>query len=134
MVEINPQAVQVINRCLEILLNPNETERLQQIQAVLHSSLLFTNPDGTTVLSRNVKEFSYQKAVQNVAAYHYPAEITSVRQGNEITLGIGPTAESGRTDSYFIAKRAGVAGIPAPIVVFFPDNKSEPKITNLGSL
>lgn len=128
------QAVLLINRCFEILQNPNEAERLQQVQDVVHASLLFTDRNGQTDLIRNVKEFSYLKAIQNVQAYDYPVKITEVQRGLEVTVGTGTAAERGRTDKYFIAKRSGVAGLPAPIIVFFPENKGKPTITNFGSL
>jgi len=49
-------------------------------------------------------------------------------------VGFRETAESGRTDKYFVTKKAGVPGLPAPLHVFWPSDGGAPKLINIGSL
>jgi hypothetical protein len=49
-------------------------------------------------------------------------------------MGFKETAERGRIDKYFIAKRRGIAGVPAPLHIFWPETGGKPKLINIGSL
>jgi len=98
---------------------------------LVHKSLLTSNGKD---LSSNVKNFSYKKACDNIKFYKIPAVITEVHKGNTYTVGFKETAQLGRSDKYFIAKKDGVGGMPAPIIIFFPQDGSSPKILNMGSL
>lgn len=60
--------------------------------------------------------------------------ITRVRPSNVMEIGFGPTAEAGRVEDCFIAKKEGVRGLPAPVTVFFPASGGPPRIAYLGSL
>lgn len=68
------------------------------------------------------------------ALYKVPVEITRVAPGNERTIGFRDTAERGRVDRYFVAKRRGVSGLPAPLHVFFPADGGAPSVVDMGSL
>jgi len=81
-----------------------------------------------------VKDYSYKKAVTDAALYQIPVRVTRVAKDKSTAVGFGESAESGRTDRYFVAKREGVSGLPAPIHIFFPKDGSKPKIVNMGSL
>lgn len=97
----------------------------------LHKSLL----DSTGAdLSADTRTFSFKKAFAAASGYASPVKITRVRPGKVTAIGFGPTGEKGRTVDYFVAKRDGVAGMPAPITVFFPDSGAPPKVSYLGSL
>ena len=128
---INSQAVAMLNQFIKALMLDDSQERLRAVLPFVHKSML--SPDGND-LDRTVKEFSYKRAVQNVKFYQVPVKITRVAMGNVRTIGFKSTAERGRVDRYFVAKRSGVAGLPAPIHIFFPENGGVPKIINMGSL
>jgi len=133
IVKIDPdaKAVEVINQTLTALETPNETTRIQMLEKLLHKSMLGPGGKG---LDPSVQRFSYKKAVQNAQFYKNPVEIYEVHQGNVSTVGFKTTAEKGRRDKYFIQKKEGVAGRPAPVHIFWPDNGSAPKVLDFGSL
>jgi hypothetical protein len=124
-------ALELLNQFMAALLIKDESERLAAVLPCVHKSLL--NNEGTD-LSPTVKDFSYKKAVMNVALYQVPVRVTLVAKGKDTAVGHGNSAESGRTDRYFVAKREGVTGLPAPIHVFFPKDGTKPRIVNMGSL
>ncbi|MDQ7825847.1 MAG: hypothetical protein RDV48_23800 [Candidatus Eremiobacteraeota bacterium] len=126
----DPAAVALLNEFLTALSIPDDEKRLKAVLPLVHKSLIAKNGD----LDRNVKDFSYRKACENVRFYQQPASIYEVHKGNVFTIGFKETAEQGRNDKYFINKKAGVAGRPAPLHVFFPSSGGPPKITNMGSL
>ena len=124
-------ALELLNQFMTALLIKDDSERLAAVLPCVHKSLL--DNDGTD-LAPTVKDFSYKKAVMNVALYQVPVRVTRVAKGKNTAVGHGNSAESGRTDRYFVAKREGVTGLPAPIHVFFPKDGIKPKIVNMGSL
>jgi hypothetical protein len=65
--------------------------------------------------------------------YQYPVQITRVRALVTQAVGFKDTAEKGRAFDYFLAKRDGVSGLPAPIRVFIGES-SGIKIDDVGSL
>jgi len=125
------KAVEVINKLLAAFSLTDSELRLKAVIPLLHKSM-YTN-DGKD-LSKNVKDFSYKKAVENVKFYSIPAVITEVHKGNVTAIGFKETAERGRTDKYFVGKKDAKNGRPAPIHIFFPENGGEPKVVNIGSL
>lgn len=127
----DPRGVELVNKLLQALSIEDPEQRLKAVIPLVHKSLL--NKDGTD-LDINVKPFSYKKAWQNVKFYCIPVKITEVHKGREMTIGYGPTAEKGRNDKYFVGKKPGVNGMPAPIAVFWPSDGGGPKITGMGSL
>ncbi len=130
-IEPDQKAVQLLNEFVRALSIIDDGERLKAVLPLVHKSL--KNSNGSD-LDGNVKPYSYKKAYQNVKFYKYPVEIYEVHQGNVTTVGYGPTAERGRTDKYFINKKEGVAGRPAPLNVFWPDGGEDPTIIYMGSL
>ena len=97
----------------------------------LHKSLL----DATGArLTTDVRSFSFKKAHDAAGLYAVPVTITRVRPSAVTAIGHGPTGEQGRSVDYFVAKRAGVAGMPAPVTIFFPAGGGPPKVAYLGSL
>jgi len=127
----DPQAVDVLNQTLTALNNPNEKERIQALEKLLHKSMLGPGGKG---LDPSVERFSYKKAVQNAKFYQLPVNIYEVHKGNTSTVGFKQTAETGRRDKYFLNKNEGVAGRPAPVHIFWPANGSAPKVLDFGSL
>ncbi len=130
-IEPDKKAVQLLNEFVKALSITDDGERLKAVLPLVHKTL--KNSNGSD-LDGNVKPYSYKKAYQNVKFYKYPVDIYEVHQGNVTTVGYGPTAERGRTDKYFINKKEGVAGRPAPLNVFWPDDDGDPAIIYMGSL
>lgn len=129
-IDPDPAAVELLNSLLKALMLEDEGQRLAAVLPLVHKSLI--TRDGKD-LERSVKDFSYKKASAGARLYAFPVEITEVHKGNSLTIGFKETAETGRVDKYFLAKRSGVAGRPAPIHVFW-DSQGKPKVTNMGSL
>ncbi len=125
------KAIALLDRFLAALSIEDPEKRLEAVIPLVHKSLL--TQDGKD-LDNDTKPYSYKKACQNAGCYKQPVEIYEVHKGNTYTVGYGPTAEKGRTDKYFINKKEGVAGRPAPIHIFWPSDGGEPKIINMGSL
>jgi len=127
----NPKAVKLVNNLMEALSIKDGDARLKAVIPLVHKSML--TPDGKDLTS-NVKRFSYKKAYNNVKFYKVPVEIYQVHRGTVTTIGFKKTAERGRTDKYFVKKKDGIKGFPAPIHVFWPEDGGDPKIVNMGSL
>ena len=126
----DPRGVELVNKLVAALLIQDPDARVKAVIPLVHKSLL--NNDGTD-LSINVKPWSYKKAYQNVKFYCYPVKIHEVHKGRVYTIGFKETAEKGRTDKYFVKKKPGVNGMPAPVHVFFPSDGGDPKVVNMGS-
>ena len=109
-------ALGLLNQFMAALLIKDDSERLAAVLPCVHKSLL--NNEGTDLM-QTVKEYSYKKAVRDIALYQVPVRVTRVAKGENSAVGYDKTAEEGRSDRYFLAKHDGVAGLPAPIHVFF---------------
>lgn len=127
----NPTVVVLVQDLLNALLIEDDASRLAAVVPLVHKSLL--TRDGKT-LDEDTRQFSYKKAWQNARFYALPARIVEVHKGRSLTVGYGPTAEKGRIDKYFIAKKPGQPGRPAPISVFIPQSGGAPRIIDMGSL
>lgn len=125
------RGIKLLNEFLTALAIPDEETRLKAVVPLVHKSLLTS--DGRD-LDNDTKPFSYKKACQNVQFYCNPVKIKYVLKGNTMTVGFQETAEKGRVDRYFVEKKDGVPGMPAPIHIFWPSSGGEPKIINMGSL
>jgi hypothetical protein len=97
----------------------------------LHKSLLA--PGGGDV-SSDLRRFSFKKAWENAKFYAQPVKITRIRRTGTSAIGFRETAEKGKVTDYFIAKKEGTSGMPAPVKIFFPEGGGEPKISYVGSL
>jgi len=129
-IEPDPAAEALLNQLLQALQIEDPDKRLAAVIPLVHKSLLTSNGKD---LARSTKDFSYKKACAGAKLYKQPVEITEVHKGKVMAIGFQETAETGRTDKYFLAKKAGVGGLPAPIHVFW-DSQGKPKIVNMGSL
>lgn len=111
--------------------NRDEEAAAAAIVPYLHKSLL--DASGAR-LTTDVRSFSFKKAHGSAGLYGVPVTITRVRPSAVTAIGFGPTGEQGRSIDYFVAKRPGVNGMPAPVTVFFPAGGGPPKVAYLGSL
>lgn len=130
-IDPDPKGVELCEKFLRACQIEDPQARLQAVLPLLHRSLL-TN-DGKD-LAPSVKDFSYKKACSGARFYALPVEIYEVHQGKVTQVGFKETAEAGRTDKYFVSKKAGVSGRPAPLHVFWPEGGGEPRLINVGSL
>jgi hypothetical protein len=130
-VEADPRGTKVVSELLAALSLTDDNARLAAVIPVMHKSML--TDDGKD-LADNVKRYSYKKAYQNVHLYEQPAAIFEVHELPEQTVGFQATAERGVVYKYFVKKKEGEAGRPAPIHVFFPSDGGAPKCINIGSL
>ena len=116
-----------VNSLLEPDFDAAATKAMEQI----HRSD-FTK-DGAGLKSDRM-QFSFKKAWQNVKFYQNPIKITRVQKTNLSGIGFQQTAQQGTSYKVWIGKKKGVSGMPAPIYVFFPNDGSEPKVHDYGSL
>jgi hypothetical protein len=129
----DPGAVRLIDQFFSVLQIPDDAQRVQAVVPLVHKSLLFQDKTGVT-LDRNIREFSYPRAIRAMNMYQHPVHVTEVQRGQVCTIGFKDSGERGRVDKYFIAKLPSVAGRPAPIDVFFPESGGQPSLVNFGSL
>jgi hypothetical protein len=125
------QAVKLVNRLLKALSIEDYDQRVKAVLPLVHKSLKTSDGRG---LDGNIERFSFKKAYQNVKFYRIPISIYEVHKGRPVTIGFRETAERGRKDKYFVNKKDGVAGRPAPITVFWPEKGGKPTIVGMGSL
>ncbi|MFO0643714.1 MAG: hypothetical protein U0183_31090 [Polyangiaceae bacterium] len=131
----DPSADAAATRLLEAFLSTLQTQRDEEAAAravlpFVHKSLL--GPGGG--LSDDVRRFSFKKAFGAAPLYAVPVVVTRVRPSSTTAIGFGPTGERGRSVDYFVAKRPGQVGMPAPVTVFFPESGASPSIAYVGSL
>lgn len=129
--DVDPRAVQLLNALMRGLATADPGESARALLPFVHKSLKNAAGDG---LSRDLLQFGHKKAHANARHYAVPVQVTRVRTTSTTGIGFGDTAEAGRVDDYFIAKRAGVNGMPAPVKVFFPADGGAPLVSYMGSL
>jgi hypothetical protein len=62
--------------------------------------------------------FSFKKGSGDLKFYDCPVKITRVRKTGTTAIGFKETGEKGAVYDYFLAKKAGVSGMPAQIRIF----------------
>lgn len=94
------------------------------------------SPEGTA-LDSDLKQFSLKKDYQNIKFYVQPAKITRVNVRYCNGDGYGASAIKGKVYKIWLAKKKGVAGLPAPVSVMVPEGHptiKTPKVIGIGSL
>ena len=127
-----PAAVDKIKQFLEICINNadiNEAGKKVVAAGLAHISKIDKNNSGQ--LNGDSLRFSFKKAHDN--AKFYQLKITRVVETGTSAVGFGPTAQKGKLHKYFVAKKDGVNGMPAPIQVFFPEGGGAPVLYDWGS-
>jgi len=130
-VKPNPQAVELVNKFMAAITIEDEDQRLEAVLPLVHKSI--KDPDGSD-LDGATKPFQYKKAWQNARHYAMPVEISEVHDVGKRNVGYEETADSGRIEKYFAKKKKGVGGVPAPLLVFWPDDGGAPTILYMGNL
>ncbi len=126
------RGLEKIKRFLEISLNNpdlNEAGKLLIAEKVVHISKADKNDPRK--LNPDSLRFAYKKAHGNAKMYD-AVVVRTVLTGTS-AVGFGPTAQKGKLYKYFIAKKDGVGGMPAPIQVFYPDGGLDPVVYDFGS-
>jgi len=129
----DPAAVELLNKFMGAL-QANGGDMDAAVKAsmpLLHRSLLLK--DGSDI-SSDLRRFSFKKAWENGKFYVAPVKVTRIRPTGVSAIGFKETAEAGKVVDYFIAKKPGVNGMPAPVKVFFPASGGAPKISYIGSI
>lgn len=121
----------LLNATMTALLIEDEAESAKAILLYVHKSL---KKAGGAELTTDVRQFSFKKAHDNAKFYAFPVQVTRARENAVTGIGFGDTAEMGRTEDHFLAKKEGQAGLPAPMTVFIPASGGPPKVSYLGSL
>jgi len=123
--------VALLNKMIVVLQIPDDEKRLSEFLPLVHRDLL--TPDGSDLLP-STKDYSYKKASNAAGLYKSPVEITRIRESSVTQIGWKETAETGLLVSFFIAKRDGIEGMPAPVKLFFPADGGPARIYSVGSL
>ena len=129
----DPRAVKLLGDFFTALSISDEDASAKACLQVVHISLMNKARDD---LSPDLRRFSFKKAHDNAKFYAQPVKITRIRPKSMSGIGAraNGTAQLGRVHDYFVQKKDGVAGLPAPVQVFFPADGSEPKIAYMGSI
>ncbi len=131
--QFDKAGIEVLNQFIKaILANPgDEKAAAKAALSTIHKSEYDAAGTG---LKQDRMDFSFKKAWQNAKFYKSPIVVTRVQKQNISAIGFGATAEKGTAYKVWIAKNEGVAGLPAPLNVFFPADGSAPKVYYYGSL
>lgn len=129
--KVPADVVKVLNMYLNILTTSPTLEACAQKVAAISAGHMLSQNGG---ISRDVLDFSLKKDFQNAKFYKVPAVITRVVVIENDYDGFGPTLFQGTRYRIWIAKRDGVAGLPAPIPVIKPASGAPKIVTTIGSL
>jgi hypothetical protein len=125
----------VLEKYLNILRSSPELDLVaEQFLEIAGGSLV--NEDGKT-LRGSIKPYSLKKDFTGVNLYANPVVITRVNKTFSNGDGFGESALRGNVYKIWIAKKAGGAGMPAPISIIVPEGHPSiktPKVVGIGSL
>ena len=124
---------QILDKYVEILNIASIDECATKFCEIAGGGLV--NEDGKT-LRNNVKPYSLKKDHDAIKFYKVPVEITRVNKTYSNGQGFGASTIKGTVYKIWIAKKAGGAGMPAPVSIMVPEGHSSittPKVVNIGS-
>jgi hypothetical protein len=127
----DPAAVAKISKFIELCVSNtdiNEAGKKVVAASLVHKSKL--DPTGAQLNADSLR-FAFKKAFENAKLYE--PKITRVVLTGTTAVGFKETASKGKLYKYFVAKKEGVTGMPAPIQVFFPEGGGEPVLYDWGS-
>lgn len=128
--ELPKEIAELVNQYLFILQNSSTLEEAAiKLQNILGGGLL--NSQGK--ISTDTLSFSLKKDYQNAKFYQYPIKITRVVKILNDYDGYQQTYIEGTGYKVWVAKKDGVAGMPAPVHVIKPKDGSSAKIIGIGS-
>ena len=121
----------LLNKFFKALSISDFEASIKACKPMMHKSLY--NAQGNDI-SPDLRRFGFKKAHDGAKFYTQPVNITRVRETSMSGVGFGDTAEAGQVVDYFVGKKDGVGGMPAPVKVFFPSNGNPAKIFYIGSI
>jgi hypothetical protein len=124
-------ALKVMNTFMYTLQHNDFEKSSQKIVPLMHKSLLTRNGKS---LDDDTYRYSFKKAHMNAKNYKYPIKVTRVQKLRTSGVGYGDTYQKGIEYKFWIAKKQSIAGLPAPLVLFFPKGEKIPKLSYIGSL
>jgi len=124
-------AQKLMDRFVSVLQHNSFEKSAKKVVPLMHRSLL--NSSGRK-LDDDTYRYQFKKAHTNAKNYRYPVKVTRVQKLRTTGVGYGKTYQKGIEYKLWIAKKKGVRGMPAPLVLFFPNGSTIPKLTYVGSL
>lgn len=133
LAQFDKKAIEVVQSFMTAIVNnpKDEDAAIKAALPFIHKSEY--NAEGTSLL-KDRKDYSFKKAWQNAQFYENPIKVTRVQAQKITAIGFKETAQAGTSYKVFLAKKAGVGGMPAAIHVFIPKDGTEPKVHYYGSL
>ncbi len=131
--KFDKRGIEVINNFMQALLD-NSSDEMAVAKAAMPYIHASEYDNSGTNLKRDRLDYSFKKAWQNAKFYKVPVSVTRIQRQNLTAIGFGATAQKGISYKVWIAKKAGVNGMPAPLNVFFPADGSGPTLNYYGSL
>ncbi len=129
--QVPQDVIEVLNEYLKILSTSPSLEACAVEVAKISGGHMLSQ---SGAISQDVLPYSLKKDYQNVKFYKVPAVITRVVLVENDYDGYGATLIQGTRYKIWIAKKDGVAGLPAPIPVLKPKNGASKIVTTIGSL
>jgi len=129
----DPKAVAKIEQFLKILVDSPTIEEAAKkvVEAnLVHISMLDKNDKSK--LNADKMRFSFKKAYDS--AKFYQPKVTRVLKTSTTAVGFKETAQKGSLYKYWVAKKDGQAGLPAPLQIFVAEGGAEPVLYDFGSL
>lgn len=131
MEEVPADVIEVLNRYMNILTTSPTLEACGVAVGKIAAGHMLSTNGG---ISDDVMQFSLKKDYQNAKFYKYPVVITRVQRIENDYDGYGSTLFQGVRYRIWIAKKDGVAGMPAPIPIIKPASGAPKIVTTIGSL
>ncbi len=129
--DFDQRGIKAINDFMTALNAGTKEEAAKNAIKFIHKS----EYDNTgAALKQDRMNYSFKKAWENAKFYQTPVKVTRVQKQALTAIGFGNTAEKGTSYKVWISKKEGVAGLPAPLNVFFPADGSTPTLHYYGSL
>ncbi|MBP7735017.1 MAG: hypothetical protein KA369_03500 [Spirochaetes bacterium] len=129
--QVPADVIEVLNRYLRILSTSTSLDACAMEVAKISGGHMLSQ---SGAISRDVLPYSLKKDYENVKFYKVPAVITRVAYSEDDYDGFGPTLIQGARYKIWIAKKDGVAGLPAPIPIIKPKDGKPKIVTVIGSL
>jgi len=122
---------EVLNEYINILQNATDLDDAAlKVKSIFGGHLL--NSKGE--VDDDVYYFSLKKDYNNAKFYKYPVEITRISRTLNDYDGYEETLFQGTRYKIWIAKKEGVAGLPAPVPIIKPKTGSPKVVSVIGSL
>jgi hypothetical protein len=129
--ECPADVVTLLNKYIEILQNATSVEdAAEKCKAIFAGHLL--NSSGN--VDSDVLNYSLKKDFGNAKFYQYPVKITRISRTLNEYDGFQSTLFEGTKYKIWIAKKEGVAGMPAPTPIIKPAQGDAKIVSVIGSL